>query len=140
LTYSSLIKPDNPIPSEASAIHGITDEMVVDAPTFAEIYPELKKRIEGRVFVAYNATYDATVMTATCKRNELEVIRPDKTYCAMKLASAYFEREFNIRRWQKLGAACKLMEVETDDSELHNALYDVQMTIALLRAIADRGE
>ena len=37
--YETLINPTEPIPAEATAIHGITDEMVKDKPTFAEIAP-----------------------------------------------------------------------------------------------------
>ncbi len=36
-SFVSLINPHSPIPPEASAIHRITDEMVQDAPTFAEV-------------------------------------------------------------------------------------------------------
>lgn len=39
-TFSSLINPESPIPPEVSAIHGITDSMVADAPTFREIVPD----------------------------------------------------------------------------------------------------
>lgn len=35
-TFVTLIKPDIPIPHEATAIHGITEEMVASAPTFKE--------------------------------------------------------------------------------------------------------
>lgn len=43
-TFHSLINPGCPIPPEASAIHNISDEMVKDAPTFAEV---------GKLFVEF---------------------------------------------------------------------------------------
>ena len=41
--------------AENLAIHGITDEMVKDAPTFPEIWPKLQKYLEGSVLVAHSA-------------------------------------------------------------------------------------
>jgi DNA polymerase III epsilon subunit-like protein len=57
----SLIDPQNPIPAEATAIHGITDEMVADEPTMDEfIEHRLKGRFDGRqiVVIAHNTSFD----------------------------------------------------------------------------------
>lgn len=54
-TYCSLINPECSIPAEASAITGITDETVRDAPTFREIGPAFLEFCEGSVvLVAHN--------------------------------------------------------------------------------------
>ncbi|MCX5250350.1 3'-5' exonuclease [Streptomyces sp. NBC_00201] len=47
-----------PIPAEATAIHGITDAMVEGAPTFSEILPRLAEALAGRRIVIYNRDYD----------------------------------------------------------------------------------
>ncbi|MFF9482509.1 DEDDh family exonuclease [Streptomyces sp. NPDC014733] len=39
-------------------IHGLTSEVLADAPLFPEIVPELSRRLEGRVLVAHNAMFD----------------------------------------------------------------------------------
>jgi len=38
---NTLIKPRLTIPARASSIHGITDDMLVNSPTFPEIYPQI---------------------------------------------------------------------------------------------------
>lgn len=54
-TFVSLVNPGMPIPKEATAIHGITDEMVKDAPTFKEIIPDFTKFLgEDPVLIAHN--------------------------------------------------------------------------------------
>jgi DNA polymerase-3 subunit epsilon len=44
-----------PIPKGASDIHGITDEMVKDEPTFKQIAQELKQMLDGCDFAGYNS-------------------------------------------------------------------------------------
>lgn len=39
-------------------VHGVTDEMVADAPSFAEVADEILDRFEGAVVVAHNAPFD----------------------------------------------------------------------------------
>jgi DNA polymerase III epsilon subunit-like protein len=58
VAYSARVNPGRPIEAGATAIHGITDADVADAPTFATILPELLAAIDGRVVSAYNAPYD----------------------------------------------------------------------------------
>jgi DNA polymerase III subunit epsilon len=50
-----LLNPEMPIPKGASDIHGITDEMVKDAPTFKQAAQELKQVLDGCDFAGYNS-------------------------------------------------------------------------------------
>ncbi len=63
----TLVNPQVPIPAEASAVHGITETIVADAPVFAEILPELTRVLAGRRVVIYNKLFDSDIL-----RNELE--------------------------------------------------------------------
>lgn len=59
MLLDTLLNPGGePIPAEATAIHGITDAMVVGAPTFSEILPRLTEALAGRRIVIYNREYD----------------------------------------------------------------------------------
>ena len=53
--FRRLINPDMPIPKEASDIHGITDEMVKDAPLFKEIAAEVNTFLENCDLGGYNS-------------------------------------------------------------------------------------
>lgn len=50
-----LINPEMPIPKANSDIHGITDDMVKDAPTFAQAAQELKQVLDGCDLGGYNS-------------------------------------------------------------------------------------
>lgn len=54
----TLLNPGSPIPAGATAIHGITDAMVADAPTFSQVLPRLTEALAGRRIVIYNRAYD----------------------------------------------------------------------------------
>lgn len=58
-TWSALVKPKTSIPPEISAIHHITDEMVENAPSMADIWPDLLAEIGDATPVAHNARFDA---------------------------------------------------------------------------------
>jgi DNA polymerase-3 subunit epsilon len=50
-----LVNPEMPIPKECSDVHGITDEMVKDAPTFKAMANEIKQFMEGADIGGYNS-------------------------------------------------------------------------------------
>ena len=50
-----LVNPGMPIPPETSAIHGITDEKVKDAPTFKEIASKVMDMITGTDLGGFNS-------------------------------------------------------------------------------------
>src|SRR5437667_271005 len=53
-----LVNPGMPIPEEARKIHGIGDDDVKDAPSFAEVARDVLATLAGRLPVAYNAEFD----------------------------------------------------------------------------------
>ncbi|HNL82848.1 MAG TPA: 3'-5' exonuclease, partial [Chitinophagaceae bacterium] len=50
-----LINPLVPIPAGATEVHGITDEMVKDAPTFKQVANEVKQFLDGCDIGGYNS-------------------------------------------------------------------------------------
>jgi len=60
--WSSLVRPPVPIPAEASAIHGIHDADVADAPTVSELLDALLDQLDGHILCAYNLPFDHAVL------------------------------------------------------------------------------
>jgi len=66
--FVSLIDPGCGIPRFISRLTGITDPMLRGAPRFDEICDEIRRRLEGRVFVAHNATFDWRFVSEEMRR------------------------------------------------------------------------
>lgn len=56
--FSTLCKPKKPIPPEATEVNHITDDMVADAPEFAQIAPALTEFLSGCHIVGHNLDFD----------------------------------------------------------------------------------
>ncbi len=66
--YHSLVQPQRKIPGDAVALHGISDEMLRGAPTFARIAPDLRRFLAGTFLVAQNAEFDLSFLNAEFER------------------------------------------------------------------------
>jgi DNA polymerase-3 subunit epsilon len=56
--WQTLVHPGVRISAGITALTGIDDDMIADAPPFERIAKELRERLAGRVFVAHNARFD----------------------------------------------------------------------------------
>ncbi len=89
--YSSLVNPGRSIPSMIVRLTGITGSMVLDAPYFEHIAPEVQARLSDRVFVAHNAGFDYAFV-----RYELQQALGEadlgSTLCTVRLARGLIPR------------------------------------------------
>jgi DNA polymerase-3 subunit epsilon len=87
-THSWLIRPEPAVfDPRCVSIHGITKVRVQDAPSFAQIWPEVCDLIGDAVLVAHHAAFDMSVLIESLKHNGLAI--PTKRYlCTMKLAQS----------------------------------------------------
>ena len=60
--FSSLVNPEQPIPIFIEELTGLTDDMVKDAPLFADIAPKVVELLEDAYFVAHNVLFDLTFL------------------------------------------------------------------------------
>ena len=68
-----LVNPGIPIPKTSSDVHGITDDMVKDAPTFKEVSQELKQMLDGCDIGGYNSNrFDIPMLMEEFLRAEVE--------------------------------------------------------------------
>lgn len=56
--FETLINPERSIPSKITALTGISNEMVADAPKFHEVAKRIWELTDGKIFVAHNVNFD----------------------------------------------------------------------------------
>ncbi|MCC5027300.1 exonuclease domain-containing protein [Burkholderia dolosa] len=90
-TWTTLVNPGQSIPPFIQQLTGISDAMVRDAPSFASLAPALFERLDGKLFVAHNASFDRGFLRAEFERAGY-AFNPD-VLCTVRLSRALFPRE-----------------------------------------------
>jgi DNA polymerase-3 subunit epsilon len=134
---NTLIKPHRPIPRDATAIHGITDEMVRSAPGWADVYPRFLDLLASyRHVIVYNADFDRRLIQQTCVSVTLSLPRAN-WHCAMKRYADFAgepDRYGRGNRWFPLGQAVSRLGVTLIPD--HSALADARACREVVRAMA----
>ncbi len=71
--YQTLVNPGQGIPSMITSLTGISNDMTSVAPYFEHIAGQVAGRLEGRAFVAHNATFDWSFVSAELVRANVDV-------------------------------------------------------------------
>ena len=128
--FSTLVNPETPIPYGATAVSGITDEMVRGAPSFREIALDLLSVLRGRVVVAHNASFDIGFLASEFSRVPLLLPR-NPVVDTLLISRRRFEFPNN-----RLETIASVLDIST--SGHHRALMDVHITKKVLeRLLAD---
>jgi DNA polymerase-3 subunit epsilon len=134
---NTLIKPRQPIPRDATAIHGITDAMVRTAPSWAEVFPRYLDLLASyRHVIVYNADFDRRLIQQTCIAVTLSPPRAT-WHCAMKQYAAFAGLPSQYGhgfRWHQLGQAVSQLGVTLIPD--HSALADARACREVVRAMA----
>jgi DNA polymerase-3 subunit epsilon len=122
-----LINPAIPISPGATAVHGITDEMVAGKPTFGDLVEELAAYFEGSDLGGYNIKrFDVPMLMEEFHRFKKYPIH----YSEVKLVDVMAIYHRKERR--DLSAAVKFY-CEREHAEAHSAKADVLATIDILK-------
>lgn len=134
----TLVRPVSPMNPRAIEVHGITDQMVKDAPTMRDIIHQFTPERFGRYIVSYNATFDRGALKRSMDAHLLPRLAWEfygSWACAMDAYAQYHRlKQYNQVSYMKLSAAARREGIEQPNA--HNALADCMTTLALVKAIA----
>ena len=131
LVKRKLINPQMPIPQVTSDIHGITNDMVKDAPTFKQVANEIKQFIENCDLAGYNSNrFDIPILMEEFLRAEIELDLLDR-----KMVDV--QHIFYTMEPRTLTAAYKFF-CSKELVNAHSAEADVDATIEVLQAQVER--
>ena len=142
MLLDTLVRPSSMIPPSASAIHGIDDPAVADAPTWDLVYPLVGRILDnyGPV-VVYNADFDRRMLSQANALYGLPELSAD-WQCAMKQSAAYvgvWHERYGAWRWHKLMDALQMMGGHLPELQ-HRALQDAEACRQIVSAMADGRE
>ncbi len=122
----TFVKPTCAISKGATAIHGITEETVANAPTFEAIRPLIELMTHEKIVIIYNSDFDNEVIRHCCKVNKLPRLKYE-SYCAMELYSEFvgdWNNYYDNYQWQKLPGGD------------HSAIGDCKATLEVIKLMA----
>lgn len=133
----SLVRPRRRIPAEVTDLHGISNEMVREAPTWAEIWPEVQHLFMGRRVGIFNADFDLRMMRQSHRQRGLPWEElGGSAFCVMKMYARFYGERLGISdaKWQSLQKAGRQCGLALPNS--HRAVGDARLTCAVFRHMA----
>ena len=142
----TLVKPSRPIPAAATDIHHITDEMVADAPSWQDVYPQLMDALGSHKWVGWKSSFDARLITQTCQINGLyDDLQPAQLLAEYeRIHGSQFDAKLLYSEWfgaqnretgsfvrQRLSEAVRQMGLSFQ-AEAHRSLADCYSVLHVL--------
>ena len=125
------INPGMHIPEESTAIHGITDADVADAPSFAQVAKSLAQFVQGCDFGGFNSNrFDLPLLVEEFMRAGVEVDFKRRKFIDV-------QNIFHKKEQRTLVAAYKFY-CDKDLTEAHSAEADTRATYEVIKAQLDR--
>ena len=125
------VNPEMPIPAETTAVHGISDEDIKDAPTFKELANEVNNLIKDSDLAGFNSNrFDIPLLAE-------EMLRVDVDFDMKSRVAVDVQTIFHKKEQRTLTAAYKFYCNESLENA-HSAEADTVATYEVLKAQLDR--
>jgi DNA polymerase III subunit epsilon len=121
--FSSLINPECNISTYFTRLTGITNNMVKDAPTFAQVAKKIIELTENKIFVAHNVGFDYGFIKEEFASLGYKYKR--ETLCTVRLSRKFIPNKFSY----SLGTLCQSLGIENEAR--HRAEGDAAATAKL---------
>lgn len=125
--FSSLVNPETKIDPFVTALTGISNAMVEDAPTFKDLSTKIHQLTEGRIIVAHNSRFDYGFLRQEFKRIGKRFQR--KNLCTVTMSKALLPGHSSY----SLGKLCADLNIPVKNR--HRALGDAAATAVLLEKL-----
>ncbi len=121
-TYHQYINPERDMPAEAFAVHGLSDDFLVDKPKFSEIADDFLAFIRDAQLVIHNASFDMKFINAELSWVNKTAIPMQKAVDTLQVARKRFPGSP-----ASLDALCRRFNIDNSARTLHGALLDSEI-------------
>ena len=133
-TFHGLVDPECPIPPDATNVHGITDEMVATAQPFRAQAEAIRRLLDGRAVIAYNASFDIPLLTHELTRAGIP-FEPLSQGCALHAVQVAYPL---APAGHKLVDAAPLLGLNPPD-DAHDAYSDATVAAEITASLIREG-
>ncbi|MES2580375.1 MAG: exonuclease domain-containing protein [Pseudomonadota bacterium] len=124
--WQTLVNPEQPIPPFIQQLTTINNEMVANAPVFAEVADTLLSFLEGSVLAAHNVRFDHGFIKAEFKR--IGITFRQKVLCTVKLSRLLYPQH------KSHGLDAIMQRHNLTTIARHRAMGDVEVMLAFLES------
>lgn len=128
--FTTLINPESYIPTHITALTGIDNTLVANAPIFETVANDVLSITEDAVFVAHNVNFDYNVIQGEFKRLGINFKR--KKLCTVRLSRTLLPGYKSY----SLGKLCQSLKINLVDR--HRARGDAEATVCLLELLLEQ--
>ena len=122
--FHHYLNPERKSEAGALAVHGISDDFLLDKPKFPEVVAELIEYIKGAELVIHNAAFDVEFLDQELGRCGM---KPLSTYCEGVADSLRMAKELHPGKRNSLDALCERYGIDNSHRTLHGALLDAEL-------------
>ncbi len=134
--FHRYLNPERSIDAGAVEVHGITDEMLRDAPRFADIVDEFLDYVRGAELIIHNAAFDLGFLNAELSRLGRD---PIETVVSGVIDTLKLAKTIAPGKKASLDALCERYGIDNRHRTLHGALLDAELLAEVYLAMT-RGQ
>jgi len=125
--YNTLLNPLQPIPYAIQRLTGIDDNLVAEAPKFAEVAQEIREVLADHIFVAHNVNFDLGFVQSAF--SQLGMVYKPRRLCTVR----YARRIIKGLKSYSLASLCKHFNYQNEQA--HRACADTEVTAKILHQL-----
>ena len=125
--FETLINPGQPIPNYITAMTGISDKMVAEAPAFEEVAEKIHSILHDKIFIAHNVSFDYSFVKGHLRKCGFDL--NTKKLCTVRLSRKIFSGFPSY----SLGKLCQSLNIIINDR--HRAGGDTEATVKIFQLL-----
>jgi DNA polymerase-3 subunit epsilon len=121
-TFHRYVNPERGMPSDAFAIHGLSDDFLAKHPVFPRVVDEFLAFVADSPLVIHNAKFDIGFLNAELRRIDRPALDESRAIDTVSMARRKFPGAP-----ASLDALCRRFNVDNSGREKHGALLDAEL-------------
>jgi len=120
--FHAYLNPQRPMPPDAYAVHGLSDDFLRTQPLFADTVAAFEEFIGDAPLVMHNAAFDFRFLNAELERCQRGLLLPERVLDTLALA-----RQRHPMGPNSLDALCRRYGIDNSQRTRHGALLDAEL-------------